>query len=112
MRMRRDSPAGIVTSLRVVGTIAPAAFWACDATGGGGGSPPTLTENQATGAPLKLSPDDTHPRCCGLATSILITSPILNTFRPGSNGGKPSTTISVSAQDVTKIASQSPVESD
>src|SRR6516165_1789189 len=109
MRMRRDSPAGIVTSLRVVGTVAPGAIFA---TVGGGGSRPTLTENQATGAPSKLSPDDTHPRCCGLATSILITSPILNTFRPGSNGGKPSTTISVSAQDVTKIASQSPVESD
>src|SRR5215472_10828866 len=104
--MRRDCPAGIVTSLRLIGTGASAANWACGAIGGGGTSPPTLTENQATGAPLKLSPDVTHPRCSGLATSILITSPISNAFRPGSNGGKPSTTISVSVQDVTKTAPQ------
>src|SRR5215471_15039907 len=109
--MRRDSPAGTVTSLRVVGTVAAPAISASGVIGRWGDSPPTLTENQATGAPLKLSPDDTHPRCSGLATSISITSPGLNTFRSGSIGGKPSTTISVSVQDVTKTGAQDP-ESD
>src|SRR5215467_2094082 len=111
MRTRRDCPTGIVTlpaGAGEVGTDATAAILAWGASGSGGVSPPTLTENQATGAPLKLSPEDTHPCCCGLATSILIASPILNTFWARSNGGNPSTTISVSVQEVTKTAAQTP----